>query len=123
MVQLMAEEKSNIKEHLKNPKTTEELYEEIQEEMDWNKDQIKLYLTLDQKVEKDGDKWKVGERSKEEKLLELLRKELSSKQVIKIDKFVGDLPIDLVFGPDDILRLVKKTDDLKCPNERVVTNK
>ncbi|MGM0438699.1 MAG: hypothetical protein ACQEQD_10560 [Bacillota bacterium] len=118
------EKSNNLSDYLEDPKDTAELHRELQEEdLDWNQEQLELYLTLDPKVKKDADKWKIGEVSPEEQVLNLLREELDAKPLVRIDNFVDDLPYGLVFGREDIISLVKESEDLKCPNSKVVTTK
>ncbi|RCW49744.1 hypothetical protein [Halanaerobium sp. MA284_MarDTE_T2] len=115
---------NNLSDYLETPKDTKELYKELQEQdIDWNIEQLELYLTLDSKVKKEADKWKMGEVSPKERVLDLLREELDSKPLVRIDKFVDNLPYGLVFGREDIISLVKASEDLKCPNSKVVTTK
>ncbi|MCK8827815.1 hypothetical protein MWH25_08685 [Natroniella acetigena] len=118
------EKLDNLSNYLNSPKTTDQLHEQLKDnDSDWNREQLELYLTLDKKVKKEKDKWMIGEVSQEERLLNLIRDKLDSKQGIRLDKFVGELPYGLVFSKDDIISLVEGTDDLECPNSMVVTKK
>lgn len=115
---------NNLSNYLETPKDTKELYQELQEQdIDWNIEQLELYLTLNSKVKKEADKWKMGEVSPKERVLNLLREELEVKPLVRINKFVDNLPYGLVFGREDIISLVKASEDLKCPNSKVVTTK
>ena len=115
-------EEINFSKYLNSPKSIDELKEKLEEnDMDWNKDQLKLYLTLNKKIEKDNDKWKIGEVSKEEQLLNFIREKLDEKNIVRLDKLVDQLPYNLPATTEELYNLAKSTDDLTCPNSNVVT--
>ena len=116
--------KMDLTKYLNSPKSIEKIKMKINEEgMNWNKEQLELYLTLNKKIKKADNKWKIGEVSKEEKLLNFIRKKIAKKSIVRLDKLVDQLPHHLPATKEELYNLAKSTNDLKCPNLNVVTKK
>ena len=115
-----------ITNYLKSPKTTDELYNQLKDDdFDWKKEQLELYLTLDKNIKSESDKWLIDESPMEDQLLFFIETKLASasRGVVKVEDIVKGLPTYLPFTPEQIVTIVKNSDTLQSPNPKVITRK
>lgn len=122
------EELKNLSRYLSSPKSTDELYDQLKDEdSNWKKSQLELYLNLNKNVKKESEtnKWKIGEKSKEEELLAFVleRVESSNRGIVRVDKLINELPYGLAFTQEQIISVVNRSDYLTAPNKKVITKK
>ncbi|MFW6028747.1 MAG: hypothetical protein ACOCRO_00690 [Halanaerobiales bacterium] len=115
-----------ISRSLKTPKTTDELYDQLHdEELNWKKEQLELYLKLNNEIKKESGKWTVGEASKEEKLLTFIQEQINKtpRGIIRVEQIINELPYELAFTAEQIINIVNNSKSLKAPNSKVITRK
>lgn len=115
-----------ITNYLKSPKTTDELYDQLKDDdFEWNKEQLELYLKLDKNIKSESDKWVIEESPLEDQLLLFIEMKIASasRGVVKVEDIIKDLPAHLPFTPEQIITIVKNSNTLQSPNSKVITRK
>ena len=113
-----------IYSQLKTPKTVDEVCIRLNEiGIYWNKAQIKLFLEMDKTIIQKDDKWQVEDVDSKEMILEIIDRILGNKPIVPIKLIMNQIPVDIIKGEDEILKIAVESGKYISPNGKTIKRK
>ena len=110
-----------IYEHLKTPKSIEELYQRLKEsQVKWNRAQLRLFLLMDSNIKKTGDLYSTAGSDLNTIILDVVDKVMEGKPVAPIKKIMEYIPKDIIISAEEIVKIAESSGKYKLHSNGAV---